>query len=451
MPSRARHALRIAVSSALALLTLIGFVAAGAWVTMAQANTPAPTHSTGPTPTSRPSSHGPLKVAVVLGASGTVVSDALAPYEVFASSPRFSVYTVASTASAQPTQGGPAIVPTYTFADTASGRAPRPDVVVVPAVATPDRPQEAPLRAWVTEQAGRGAHILSVCNGAAVLAAAGLLEERTATAHWSRLGAYRKQYPGAHWVAGKRFVQDGSVTSTAGVTSGIPGALRVMADLAGPAEATRVGQLVGYPHWSLTQSPSIPMQSMTTSDLPVGLNALLPWGRPTLGIALADGIGEIDVAGSFEVFGVSYAARPIPVSRTGTVTTKHGMVLHTSTVADDPAPTRLAVPGPGGTADLDPTLRAWATRHHVPVDAVHGPGKSPGFDGALEYLAAHEGSATAVSAAKMIDYPTTELRLEGGAGSRIAMLLGLAVALVGAAAGAPALLRGARRRSVSGA
>jgi hypothetical protein len=224
-----------------------------------------------------------------------------------------------------------------------------------------------------------------------------------------------------------------------------------MADLAGADEATRVGSLVGYPHWSLTQSPDIPEQSFAGADLPVGLNALIPWGRPTLGIAVHDGIGEIDVASSFEVYDVSYAARPIPLSVTGTVTTKHGMVLSTNTVADHPTPSRLTVPGTTGTAGLDPALRAWAARHHVPVDAVHGPGASPGFDGALEYLSTHAGPATAVSAAKMIDYPTTQLRLTGDAGGRIPVLLGLGVALVGAAAGAPGLLRRARRRPVSGA
>jgi putative intracellular protease/amidase len=307
------------------------------------------------------------------------------------------------------------------------------------------------MRAWVTEQVAAGVRILSVCNGAEVLAAAGLLDERTATAHWSRLGTYAKRYPAVHWVAGKRFVQDGDITSTAGVTSGIPGALRVMADLAGPEEATRVGRLVGYPNWSLTQAPDIPTQSFASTDLPVGLNAVMPWGRPTLGIVLADGIGEIDVASSFEVYDVSYAARPIPLSATGTVTTKHGMVLHTNTVADDPTPTALAVPGTAGTTDLDPTLRAWANRHHVPVDAVHGAGNSPGFDGALEYLSSHAGRATAVSAAKMIDYPTTQLRLEGEAGLRIPMLLSLGLALVAAAAAAPTLACKVRRRSVSGA
>jgi hypothetical protein len=258
--------------------------------------------------------------------------------------------------------------------------------------------------------------VLGVCNGSAVVAATGLLDGRTATAHWSRLGALADQYPKVNWVAGQRFVQDGPVTGTAGVTSGVPGALRVMADLAGADEAERVG-----------------------------LNALIPWGRPTLGVALHDGVGEIDVASSFEVFDVSYAARPVPLSATGTVVSEHGMVLHTNTVTDTPTPTRLAIAGAGGSADLDPTLRAWADGHHVPVDAVHGLGAAPGFDGALEYLSSRAGRATAVSAAKMIDYPTTRLRLaDTGGDVRIPALLVLGLALAALAAALPGRLRRTR-------
>lgn len=333
-------------------------------------------------------------------------------------------------------------MPTYTFADTASGRALRPDVVVVPAVATAAGSAEAPLRAWVAEQAAAGARILSVCNGAEVLAAAGLLDGRLATAHWSRLGADTKQYPAVHWVSGKRFVQDGLITSTAGVTSGIPGALRVMADLAGPDEATRVGHLVGYPDWSLTQSPDIPHQSFGRTDLPIALNALVPWGRPTLGIALADGVGEVDLASAFEVYDVSYAARPVPLSASGTITTKHGLVLHTNTIADSPAPSRLAVPG-ADPAALDPAIKAWAERTRVPVDLVHA--SAPGFDGALEYLASTAGHGTAVSAGKMIDYPTAHLRLDGHTGARTPALLALGFALATAAAAVPVLVRRAKR------
>ena len=155
MRTRSRRVLRLAASGALAVLTLAGLAAAGVRVTGVQANTPAPSHVTGHLPANRPTSGRPLVVAVALGRSGTVGSDALAPYEVFARSSKFSVYTAAATADAVPTQSGPFIVPTYTFADTATGRAPHPDVVVVPAVDDPDGPQEAPLRAWIADQADR--------------------------------------------------------------------------------------------------------------------------------------------------------------------------------------------------------------------------------------------------------------------------------------------------------
>ena len=278
----------------------------------------------------------------------------MAPYEVFADSPRFSVYTIAASGAPAPVDGGPAIVPTYTFADSAAGVAPPPDVVVVPAVTTPDGPEEAALRTWIVQQSRKGAHILGICAGARILAATGLLRGRAATSHWSWLDPLKDQHPEVHWVAGQRFVQDGLITTTAGITSGIPGALRVMKDLAGEAEAARVGQLVDYPGWSPTQSTDIPVQSFALSDLPVGLNAVVPWLRPTVGIALHDGIGEIDLASAFEVYTVSYPARTIPLTATGTVTTKHGMVLVTPTSRDAPPLTRLLAPGAGGTAAWTP-------------------------------------------------------------------------------------------------
>jgi hypothetical protein len=256
----------------------------------------------------------------------------------------------------------------------------------VPAVADPDGPQEAGLRAWITDQADRGARILGVCAGSRVLAATGLLNGRTATSHWSWLGALRKQHPQVHWVEGRRFVQDGSVTTTAGITSGIPGALQVVADLAGPDEATRLGRVVRYPNWSVDRDTTIPTQSFTVADAPVGLNALIPWGRPIIGIALTDGIGEIDVAGTFEVYSVSYAARAVPISTKGAVTTEHGMVLLANTPEDAPSLTRMAVPGSGGTASVDPHLREWSERHNVPADAVQKADVRPAFDAALEYL-----------------------------------------------------------------
>lgn len=450
MPARARRALVAAASVVSAVLILAGLAVVGARVTSSQ-NHPPSGRAVADLPSNRPSSSGPIVVAVVLGSSGTIGSDAMAPYEVFADSPRFSVYTIAASGAPAPVDGGPAIVPTYTFADSAAGVAPPPDVVVVPAVTTPDGPEEAALRTWIVQQSRKGAHILGICAGARILAATGLLRGRAATSHWSWLDPLKDQHPEVHWVAGQRFVQDGLITTTAGITSGIPGALRVMKDLAGEAEAARVGQLVDYPGWSPTQSTDIPVQSFALSDLPVGLNAVVPWLRPTVGIALHDGIGEIDLASAFEVYTVSYPARTIPLTATGTVTTKHGMVLVTPTSRDAPPLTRLLAPGAGGTAAVDPRLQAWAAQQHLPVDAIRGPAGAVGFDGALEYLATQAGRATALSAAKMIDYPTTRLRLpDGGAGPRIPLLLGAALMLASGVACLPAVTARRRRRRRGG-
>jgi putative intracellular protease/amidase len=441
MHTHSRRALRLASSSTLAVMTLAALAAAGLRVTLAQAHTPTPSPLSGPLPANRPTSDGPLVVAVALGSSGTIGSDAIAPYEVFATSPKFSVYTIAATADAIPTRSGPFIVPTYTFADTTTGRVLDPDVVVVPAVDSPDGPQEAALRAWITAQADRGARILGVCAGSAVLAATGLLDGRTATSHWSWLGKLRKQHPHVQWVEGRRFVQDGAVTTTAGITSGIPGALQVMADLAGADEAARVGRAVGYPNWSVHGDTSIPTQSFTLADLPVGLNALVPWGRPTIGVALTDGIGEIDVASIFEIYATSFAARAVPIGTNAAVTTKHGMVLLANTPQDAPSLTRMAVPGSGGVSSLDPHLREWSERHNLPVDAVQHADERPAFDAALEYLSTQTGRMTAVSAAKMIDYPVAQLRLTGHLGPRIPLLLALGLSLAACASGGPVAAR----------
>src|SRR4051812_38758831 len=178
MPTRAKRALIAAASVVSAFLILAGLAVVGSRVTSSQ-NHPPSGRAVVDLPPNRPSSSGRIVVAVVLGSSGTVGSDALAPYEVFATSPSFSVYTIAASGRPAPVDGGPAIVPTYTFADSAAGVAPRPDVVVVPAVTSPDGLEEAALRAWVVQQSQSGARILGICAGSRVLAATGLLRGRT--------------------------------------------------------------------------------------------------------------------------------------------------------------------------------------------------------------------------------------------------------------------------------
>jgi putative intracellular protease/amidase len=441
---RLRRVGAAALGAGLSLVTLTALLLAGAVHSSADAPVAAENGGGG---VSVPSSAGPLVVAVALGLSGTDAADALAPYEVFARSSEFSVYTVAATPAPVPLNGGLSVLPTYTFADAASGVAPTPDIVVVPAVDDPSGDVEAGLRDYVVDQYGDGAQLLGICAGARVLAATGVLDGHLATSHWSRIAQLAESNPEVNWVTGERYVQDGRITTSAGVTSGIPAALRLVQQLAGDAEAERIGREMAYPSWSLGGPTSIPVQRFQPTDVGVGLNVVLPWFRPTVGVALADGVGEVDAVAPFEVGSYSSAASVLPLGTGSRITTAHGLVLLTTPVSSAPSLQRLLVPASGDAADRA-SLARWAAGQHIPAAALRTPAGQGGFDAALADLAAQHGPGLADSTAKLIDYPARfgdheELWVL----PRTAVLLLLALALAAAVGLTPRWLRAGRRRS----
>lgn len=126
-----------------------------------------------------------------------------------------------------------------------------PDWVVVPggdgsrAVAEDER-----TLAWLRGRAGRSRRIMSVCTGARVLAAAGLLEGRRATTHASAIEELRLRAPTARVEADARWTRDDPVWTSAGVTAGIDMALAAVADLGGDGLARRVADHLEHP-WAV--------------------------------------------------------------------------------------------------------------------------------------------------------------------------------------------------------
>jgi putative intracellular protease/amidase len=424
--TRPRRVLGTTMALLLALTALAGVVLAGTVVTSRGFHPPVPALANDTAPasaqhseragTAAPSAarHGRrLVVAFVAGASGTTASDLLAPYDIFASSSAFTTYVVANTAAPAPLEGGPAVIPTYTFAHVDADPALKPDLVVVPAVNEPTGATEAPLRRWVAHQHDDGAKVLGVCAGSLVLAATGMLDGLDATSHWSRISKLQATRPAVHWIRGRRYVQDGSVTTTAAVTSGVPAALHLLAQLAGPAEARRVANLHPELHWTPTRTTRIAADHFAAHDWPVGLNYVMPWFRPTVGIALRDGVGELDATAAFEVYVQSAAAGTIALAAENTVRTRHGLVLLTTSYAQAPGLSRVVVPGAGTPLTDDPRLRAWAAARRVDLEPLAGRGGTSGggFAGALENLAQHSNAATTSATAKMVGYPTTGLHL----------------------------------------
>jgi putative intracellular protease/amidase len=344
--------------------------------------------------------------------------------------------------------GGLQVVPTYDFAAINRGAARKPDLVVVPAVNDPTGDQESDLRAWIVQQAHAGARILSICAGSRVLAATGLLDGRRATSHWSRIAPLRKSNPRVNWVQGQRYVDDGTITTSAGVSSGIPTSLHLVQELAGTAEAIMVAKRVRYPGWAPGGPTAIPVQHFSLGDAGVGLSAVLPWFQPTLAVGVADGVGEIDTTALFDVYSYASAAQLIPVSSGSSITTAHGVVLLTTPAAAlTRRASRLVLPGTHSDTDIAPELRRLAARQELPVTPL-GQGNLAGFDAALTDLASSSGTAISRSTAKMVDYPTHPAAADGTASAavRVPFLFALAVVLAGTVGMIPTMIRILRRR-----
>jgi putative intracellular protease/amidase len=416
--ARLRRVGRAVRGAGVAGASLAGVAAAGAFVsrreTYPHPRQDAPAQRK---PAAAPAPAGRVVVAVALGARGSVGTDALAPYEVFARSPAFLVYTVSAGRAVSVLSGGLVLVPEHSLEDVDAGAAPEPDVVVVPAVAGPASRELAPLRDWITRRAGRGAHILGVCAGSVLLAETGLLAGRRATSHWSNIASLRRKHPEVDWVRGQRYVQDGPITTTGGVTSGIFGSLQLIEQLAGAAEAERVGQELAYPGWRPGAPAAMPAQHVGPDDFSYALTAAFPWFRPTVGIGLADGMSEIDAAAAFEIYaGNSSAARAVPIAAGDTITTRHGLQLLTRAAGTGaPCLDRLIVPGPRNASEVDPGFARWAAGHGLGIELPHAgqPDGEFSFDPLLRDLAAHADKATARSTAKNTEYPAAHLQLAG--------------------------------------
>jgi hypothetical protein len=234
------------------------------------------------------------------------------------------------------------------------------------------------------------------------------------------------------------------------VTSGVFGALRLVEQLAGAAEAQRVGQELAYPGWSLHGPTDIRAQRWAPHDLAFLLGVGFPWWRPTVGVGLVEGVGELEVAAPFEVYAASFAARTVPIAAAATVTTRHGLrLVATPANAGAPRMDRLVVPGVGRIEEVDAQLLGWADDRGLKVELPNG-GQAAGqfsFDAMLGDLASHSDKTTARVTAKSIEYPTEQLELAGaGWPWRPTVLLALtATAAIGVAL-VPAAVTHRRRR-----
>lgn len=152
----------------------------------------------------------------------------------------FNVYFVSKTKDPVNAQGL-MIVPTYSIKD-----APKPDIVVFPGGPASKITDDPEFYAWAEKVSKEAEIAQSVCTGAFVLGKAGMLDGLEVTTFHGAIDHLQKKYPKADVKRGRRFVDNGNVVTTAGISAGIDGSLHVVARLLGRQVADDVAMYMEY-------------------------------------------------------------------------------------------------------------------------------------------------------------------------------------------------------------
>jgi copper(I)-binding protein/transcriptional regulator GlxA family with amidase domain len=194
-------------------------------------------------PASRPAANPPnarrRKVAILIF-DGVQIIDYTGPWEVFGQA-GFDIYTVAVKPDPITTNMGMKVIPKYTFANS-----PRPDILLVPGGGVLETQKDPQALKWVQDTAAEADIVLSVCNGAYILAKAGLLNGLTATTTAPLIEGLAVAAPNIKVVYDKRFVDNGKVITSGGLSAGLDGALHVVSRLLGRARAQSIALGLEY-------------------------------------------------------------------------------------------------------------------------------------------------------------------------------------------------------------
>ena len=190
----------------------------------------------------------PKNVAILLY-DDVELLDFAGPGEVFQvaefnGSPAFHVYTVAVGEKEITSQSFLKVTAQYSIDD-----CPMPDILVIPGGNSMSQVNNEKLISWIDHVNQNADYVLSVCNGVRLLAKTGALDGMTATSHYRAVDNLTKEFPDVTMVKNKRFVDNGRIITTEGVSAGIDGSLYLVSKIFNKEVAQNVAMQMMY-NWT---------------------------------------------------------------------------------------------------------------------------------------------------------------------------------------------------------
>jgi len=304
---------------------------------------------------------GALPVVAVVGDGKVVLSDFVVPYGVLAQSHAATVVAV-NVAEGPLKAGDVTVLPDMTAADFDRAYPQGADIVIVPA--TVDK-HDAEL-AWLRAQREHGAALVSICDGVTLLAEIGVLDGRRATAHWASRPDRLKRFPKVTWLEDTRYVADGDVASSAGVSASLPISLALVEHIAGAQVAADTAARLGVDGWSARHDSQVFHVSLADKRVHV-FNMALKHNQ-VVALRVRDGDDEVALALHAEAWSRTMR-NDVHIVAAGSdpVTLRGGLRVRAEAAAASKKPDialTLAQQAPAGSAlssDLDAIARRYDT------------------------------------------------------------------------------------------
>ncbi|HEV7277509.1 MAG TPA: DJ-1/PfpI family protein [Devosiaceae bacterium] len=318
----------------------------------------APAYAEGPPRLrAKENSEQPLVVVVVADNAGTETTDFIVPYGMLKESGIAEVRSLSSEPGVVELMPALRVEADETIADFDATEPRGADVVIVPAMHRQDNPV---ILDFLQRQAELGALIVSICDGAWVVANAGLFDGRKATGHWFSFDDLARKFPHTTWVKDARIVSDGQVMSTTGVSASIPVSLTIIEALADRATAARLAQRFGIDDWNGRHDSDA--FGVSAPMLGTGLSNLASfWSHEELAVEVSEGFDEIAFALQADAWSRTYRSTLVAVNGNGEIESARGLRLIAEPVTA--AVTTIPLVSREAEAALDETLSAIERRY----------------------------------------------------------------------------------------
>ncbi len=264
-----------------------------------------------------------LPTVVILASNqGTEIFDLMAPYHLFSETNALNIVVVAPRKKVLPLWKGLYLIPHMSLSEF-DQLGVEPSMIVVPNIADPENES---IGKWLAKYQDSDSQVMTVCEGARVIAQNHLYEGSKLTTHHSSIGKIEKKSPDYQWVRGSKYIDDGLLSSTSGVSAAVEGSLVAIEKLLGPEAAERVMDSIDYP----ANQPLLDVRdsNMRFGDLLRILGKTAFTNNKRIGIYVPQKANELELAAIVDTYNRTLPSQLETISMDGLpVISQHGLLL----------------------------------------------------------------------------------------------------------------------------